>query len=691
MGLTKRRTCCHFYFQHKKTHLLDEKTLAQGQTHTLAIQASGAGPLKITISWTDPKATPVAVGANALNSRTPKLINDLDVRVTGNGKDHLPWTLNPAKPAEAAKAGDNVLDNVEQILIADAVPGQTYTITVKHKGQLVSGPQAYSLLVSGAGGTLACTVATGTNTGAKISKLTLGTQASNYSEACTTYRNLTGTVFTFEPSQTKQLDLGSCGADAAKVVKAFVDWNGNGSFTDAGEIITSDVLNSNTYIANLTAPGFVQEGNKVRMRVMVQETANAATIDACSSSPKGETHDYLIQYIKPQKDVGITGIQPVGASLCATDAQSVQVILRNHGSVEQRNIPVAVTILKNGVELTTLKATFMGVLAPFSQANLLLPETFATEAGATYELVAQSDLTNDAVLSNNQRNYSFAVAGDGVAPVEAFAFRCGEGSNYIVSAQGEGTPFWYSSPTSTTPVAAGDQVQVPVATAGTTLYAAFDDFTATVGAPNKAAFEKGNYNQFGPSVLVNTKAPVVLEQARLYIGNSGKITFTVYDSNGAPVSSRTLNVTATTSKPGPADQPDDLADPGQLYYLGLQLPKAGDYTIAISYEDGATIYRNNAGVKGYPFGIENVFTITGNTATTDSQNYYYYFYDLKVRALGCAGPRVAVTVKTGAPLETPSVARQGQELVSSEAEGNQWFLDGEAIAGATGSSFYPFF
>ncbi|GHA63278.1 hypothetical protein GCM10007389_14680 [Pontibacter akesuensis] len=678
----------------KGTHLLEEKVLAQAATQTLTVVASGNGPLKVTISWTDPKAEPIAIGASALNSRTPKLMNDLDVRVSGNGKNYLPWTLNPGEPAAAARVGDNVLDNVEQILIADAVPGQTYTITIKHKGTLIQGPQAYSLLVSGVGGTAACATAPTTNTGARISRLTLGGIAINQDGACTTYRNQTNTVFSFEPSQTKQLklDLSSCGAAAAKIAKVFIDWNGNGAFTDAGETIASDVIaGDGTFTTNLTAPGFVQQGDKVRMRVVVQETTDAAAVTACSTTAKGETQDYLIQYNRPQQDLGVAAVTPVGASLCATGTQRVQVTLRNHGAAPQQNIPVTVNVLKNGVQLKTLSGTFAGTLAPYSQADLLLPEAFATEDGATYELVAQSNLGGDAVQSNNQRGYTFSIAGTAIAPVEAAAFRCGEGPNYTVSAQGQGTPFWYSSPTSTVPVAAGNQVQVPVSKVGTALYAAFGDFSATIGVPTKAAFPGGNYNQFSPSVLVNTKAPMVLEEARLYIGNSGKITFTVYDSNGAPVSSRTLNVTATASAPGPDVQPNDPADQGQVYYLGLQLPEAGDYSIAISYADGATIYRNNQGVTGYPFEVSNVFSITGNTATSESQSYYYYFYDLKVRALDCPSPRVAAVMKTGAPLEKPIVTRQGQELVSNEPVGNQWFLDGQPVAGATGQRFTPTF
>lgn len=676
------------------THLLEERALKQGEAQTLEVTASGKGPLKVTISWTDPKGTVTSVGSKALNNRTPRLVNDLDIRISGNGKDYLPWTLDPADPEAAAKPGDNVLDNVEQILIADAVPGMKYTITIKHKGNLKDGPQAFALLASGVGGRAVCASGPTSNQGARISKLTFGGQSINQKDDCTTYRNLTSTVFTLEPSQTKQLslELGSCGTVAPRVAKVYIDWNGNGTFTDADEeVAASGVLSGNsTFTASVKAPGVLVSGDKVRMRVVVQETADPASVSACNSYSRGETQDYLVQFIRARHDIGIASVAPLrSGAVCASPEQGVVVAIRNNGTAEQQNIPVSIKVLKNGQELTTLKGVFDKKLDPFAQAELVLDGSFATEAGATYELLAEAALASDAVTGNNQRGYTFSVTGNMDTPSNASAFQCGNSPIYTLSAEGSGAPYWYTSATSTTPIAAGNQVRVQAAAAGKTLYAAFDDFSATVGPADKNQFPGGGYNQFSPDVQVTTSAPVVLEQARLYIGHSGRITFTVYDANGAPVSVRELKVTATRSTPATGPQADDPNDKGQVYYLGLELPRAGTYNIAISYGDSATIYRNNKGVKGYPFGLENVFTISGNTATSEWESYYYYFYDLKVRALGCAGPRVPVTLKEGAPLDQPRISREGKELVSSQPEGNQWYLDGQPLEGATSQRITP--
>ncbi len=674
------------------TNLIEENSLEQDKTYTLQVKASGAGPLVVTISWTDPEATAVAEGSGALNNRTARLVNDLDVRVTKGTTTYMPWTLDPTHPEGAAVPGDNKLDNVEQVYLGNAVPGETYTITVKHKGTLVKGPQAYSLLVSGVGGKAFCTSAAATTDGTRINKVTVGSQVITMAAGGTTYQNLTNNVFSFEPGQTKPLtvELGTTASDASKVVKVFVDWNGDGDFDDNGELAaTSGVLTGNaTYATSLTAPATLVTGNKVRMRLVAEETADAAAVNACGSYAHGETQDYLLQFNRAGKDIGVLSVLPTGVSSCASSAQTIAVTLKNFGTNAQKNIPVTISVRQNNQEIGKLTGTYTGSLEPNTRVEFIPEGTFATEPGGTYQLVALSGLQNDVVESNNRSDLSFTVGQPSAAP-DAAVYRCGTESAYTLTGTGDGAVFWYPSATATTPIAAGSNLRLTGNTADSKFFASLNDFSATIGPATKSVFTDGGYNQFSPDVVFKTNAPIQLESARLYIGHSGKIKFTVYNEDGVPVSTRTLAVTATRTTPGEGVQPNDPNDKGEVYYLGLALPEAGTYSVAIAYLDGATIFRNNQGVSGYPFGIPNVVQIIGNTATTASESYYYYFYNLKVSAIGCKSERVEVPVQVGAPLTTPVVVRDGTALKSSAAEGNQWFLDGKPISGATGQLYTP--
>ena len=126
--------------------IVNEASLANGQVYTLTVKADGSQPLMASISWTDPKGEFINRGNH--NDPTAALTNDLDIRITKDGKTFFPWKLNPAKAADKAIKGDNLVDPYERIDIGSAA-GE-YTITVTHKGTLVNGAQDFSLIVSGA-------------------------------------------------------------------------------------------------------------------------------------------------------------------------------------------------------------------------------------------------------------------------------------------------------------------------------------------------------------------------------------------------------------------------------------------------------------------------------------------------------------------------------------------------------------
>ncbi len=123
-----------------------EDSLSDAATDTHFFIASDAdADLVATLVWADPAGTPVPL---ALDAPDLMLVNDLDLRVTKDATTYLPWILDPANPADAATRGDNVRDNVEQVVVEAGGTG-IYFIEVSHKGALDGGAdQPYSLIVS---------------------------------------------------------------------------------------------------------------------------------------------------------------------------------------------------------------------------------------------------------------------------------------------------------------------------------------------------------------------------------------------------------------------------------------------------------------------------------------------------------------------------------------------------------------
>jgi subtilisin family serine protease len=114
----------------------------------------GVSPIRATLCWTDP----AGAATSTSDSRTARLVNNLDLRVVGpNGVTNLPyvmpfvgtWTTNAM--SQAATTGTNNVDNVEQVYIASPPAAGTYRAVVTYRGTLSGGQQHFSLLVSGGG------------------------------------------------------------------------------------------------------------------------------------------------------------------------------------------------------------------------------------------------------------------------------------------------------------------------------------------------------------------------------------------------------------------------------------------------------------------------------------------------------------------------------------------------------------
>ncbi|WP_338873553.1 S8 family peptidase [Spirosoma sp. SC4-14] len=148
-GLLNAEGAARVLLNTDRAHLVLEKTLQSGGIFTQRIVAQGNEPLVVTLCWTDPEGAPTTVGPAYVNNRTPRLVNDLDIRLSDGHSIALPFTLDPNNPSQPARMGDNIRDNVEQIYIPNPTPGQSYSITVSHKGKMTYAGQPFSVIISG--------------------------------------------------------------------------------------------------------------------------------------------------------------------------------------------------------------------------------------------------------------------------------------------------------------------------------------------------------------------------------------------------------------------------------------------------------------------------------------------------------------------------------------------------------------
>lgn len=139
-GLLNAKNAAEVISNNEGITKIQELTLSSGQTYTFDIVASGKEPLMASISWTD---LPGTVN-NGLNSSQAALINDLDIRISKDENTYFPYKLTAP---HAYLREDNAVDPYERIDISN--PSGRYTVTITHKGNLETGTQNYSLIISG--------------------------------------------------------------------------------------------------------------------------------------------------------------------------------------------------------------------------------------------------------------------------------------------------------------------------------------------------------------------------------------------------------------------------------------------------------------------------------------------------------------------------------------------------------------
>lgn len=682
------------------THQVYENVLNNGSTFTLNVIATGA--ITATLVWTDPAATPTP--DNVLNNRSLKLVNDLDMRITQAGSTYQPWILDPGNPDNAATTGDNFRDNVEKIQIASPIVGQAYTIQITHKGALARGSQAFSLVVSGVGGQVLCASAPTSNAGARIDSVSFGAIHKLNSGGCTTYSDFSSVSTSVEPNQILPLTvkLGSCdGSVADKVVKIFIDYNNNGNFTDAGELAaTSGVINGNgTFTGTITIPSTVVVGSTTMMRIIVQETSNPADVSSCGAYGRGETQDYKISFSTPTNNLMLEAVVDPSTTTCGNTSQLATVKIRNTGLSARSNFPLALVIKDGGNTVATLNGTYSGTINAGETKQYTFQAPFTLPGGTTYALTAYVDDPMDQTRSNDTLRTTVTIPAAPAAPTGSGSI-CGTSATLFVANPSSSNYYWYDSPTSELTIGKGFALNTTVIPANSTYYVS-TGAKVSVGLTSKSAFPNGGgyvTNTTG-YMKFNAVTPVVLERVKLYTKYPGKVTFIVADITSetatnyqyTALSSTTIDVLASSPNPAPGAQPGyDAADNGLSYPVNLVLP-AGDHAIIVKTQGDANLFVNN-NVTGnpYPFTIPGIISLNGNSAISEGtgtyQNYYYYLYDMKVRTTSCPSPRAPI-VATVAP--TPAVSQSGNQLVSSIDNGNQWFLNGTAITGATGKTLTP--
>jgi len=700
---------------------IHESSLTNGtkDSESWNITASGKTLVSATICWTDIPGIPPNIPDNEHNFKDNglKLINDLDLRIKDNttGVVYMPWTLNPVNPGAAAIKSDNFRDNEEKVELSDSlIPGRSYTITITHKGTLQGSTQAYSLVISGGGGAAPCTSAS-TASGASIDQITLSNLSNTPpANTCRTYTDYTSlTPANLPVGQTVPISIASSscnGSNNTRIISVYIDFNNDGTF-EANELAYQSAASAGaTFSGSIAVPTTAVVGTYARMRVIAQETSSPSAVSPCATYGAGETQDYRVAFTNPAIDVGVADLEYPSLSTCPNDSTLVAVRIHNYGTITQGAIPVTTVVTQSGNIIATYSTTCRDsipansdVVFTFSGASLQLTP------GASYTFSSYTSLSSD-VNTANDSNVTTVTANPAGASVTGSATVCGANATSVqlkANSTGDDVVLWYDSPTTSTPIAAGNNTTT--SDIAKTYYVALNNLTAKGGVPNAltlapASASPGFYYPFdGQFVEFTTSVPVTLQSARLYSTYPGQVVFTLaslasFSADGYsyyPIDSISINVYATNPvlQSGRVNvNAGQMTDTGAIYYLNLPVPNPGSYILIAECYGGSNLFLNsNIASNPYPMTIPGVFAITGNSNkynpsnnsdTTFDQGYYFPMYDIGLTLDECPGPLTAVTPTTEA---APTITLSNPNILPSSAEsGNQWYLNDTAIGNATG-------
>jgi hypothetical protein len=119
--------------------------------------------------------------------------------------------------------------------------------------------------------------------------------------------------------------------------------------------------------------------------------------------------------------------------------------------------------------------------------------------------------------------------------------------------------------------------------------------------------------------------------------------------------------------------------------LGWTINPGTGYRLELASGSVPLYYNSFGATYPYTFAGSSV-SITGYfNPTPASGSFYYFFYNWQITE-GCKSNRVPVTGVVNTPPSVPVINTNGTTLSSTSPTGNQWYLNGNIIPGATGVS-----
>lgn len=250
--------------------------------------------------------------------------------------------------------------------------------------------------------------------------------------------------------------------------------------------------------------------------------------------------------------------------------------------------------------------------------------TYTDNGTYTVTLTVENEAGEDVAVET-----SYIVVDRPEAPIGTDITLCGPG-DATVSATGTGGVLnWFDAPVDGTLLGTGsDYTEFITESTNFFVQEEVPGPLLSVGPPDNTFGSGGNFNSNDlRGIFFDAYAPFTLESVRVYAQGAGNRNIQVLDGDGGAVVH---------------DIVVNIPDGESVVNLNFDIEPAMGYYIKVT---GITVnlFRINDGSPTYPYEIPGLVALTGSNVADTPLDFYYYFFDWKIREANCVSSRTLVT------------------------------------------------
>ncbi|MCC7455209.1 MAG: PKD domain-containing protein, partial [Crocinitomix sp.] len=260
----------------------------------------------------------------------------------------------------------------------------------------------------------------------------------------------------------------------------------------------------------------------------------------------------------------------------------------------------------------------------FTSADENPSHTYTDDGTYTVTLTVENEAGEDVAVET-----SYIVVDRPDAPTGTDVTLCGPGDATVSATGAGGVLNWFDAPVDGTLLGTGGDYTEFI-TESTNFYVQEEvpGPLLSVGPPDNTFGSGGNFNSNDlRGIFFDAYAPFTLESVRVYAQGAGDRNIQVLDGDGGAVVH---------------DIVVNIPDGESVVNLNFDIAPAMGYYIKVT---GVTVnlFRINDGSPTYPYEIPGLVALTGSNVADTPLDFYYYFFDWKIREANCISSRTLVT------------------------------------------------